>query len=332
VPEPAATNATRPPAIRVAHVHDGLRLDFCLARSLPEHSRVFFQRLLRSGAIRRNGQPSRPAEEVHTNDLIEIDWPEDPRVTITAENIPLDILAEDEDIIVLNKPPGLVVHPAQGNRTGTLVHGLLYHDEEQFGELLDEDLRPGIVHRLDKDTSGVMVVARNQEAWRAMKRAFREREVEKTYLALVLGEFGAMTGRIETLIGRHPRQRMKMAVVAEHGKHAATRYRVLGAALGVTLVQVQIETGRTHQIRVHFAHLRHPVLGDPLYGGRQRDAPIAVPRQMLHAWKLAFPHPRTGVMREYMGALPEDFQQALADLGLPPIGRRAAAGPAQPVP
>jgi 23S rRNA pseudouridine1911/1915/1917 synthase len=200
---------------------------------------------------------------------------------------------------------------------------LLHHDEEHFRELLDEEMRPGIVHRLDKDTSGAMVVAKHEEAYWAMKRAFAERRVEKTYLALVLGEFGTVTGRIETLIGRNPVHREKMAVVQEGGKEAITGYRVLNAAQDVSLVEVRIETGRTHQIRVHFAHLRHPVLGDPVYGGRRREMPISVKRQMLHAWKLVLPHPRTGVMCEYRVPPPEDFLDALAALGMPDYWRHA---------
>ena len=311
--------------VRVPHSMSDLRLDTVLAETFPEHSRAYFQRCTKLGLVRLNGQPCRQSQTVKTNDLIRITWPDEPEFELRPEEMELDILAEDEDIIVLNKPPGLVVHPAKGNLTGTLVQGLLYHDEERFSELVDATMRPGIVHRLDKDTSGIMVVAKKGSSRRALKRAFADRDVEKTYLALVLGEFGSVTGIMRTQIGRNPRHRMKMAVVEEGGKPAVTRYRVLGVRENVTLVEVRIETGRTHQIRVHFAHMKHPVLGDPLYGGRQNDAPIRLQRQMLHAWKLVFPHPLTGVMREYRAPLPRDFQDVLAQLGFPPIARERFA-------
>jgi len=311
-----------PAEIRVSPATAGLRVDQLLARSFPAVSRAFAQRCIKTGHVLLNDRACRQADTVKTNDLVRVQWPEPEPFELKPEAIDLDILTEDDDILVLNKPADLVVHPAAGNPTGTLVHGLLQHDEEHFAEMIDEDLRPGIVHRLDKDTSGVMVVTKNEAARRAMKRAFAERQVEKTYLALVLGEFGTVTGTIRTQIGRHPRNRTKMAVVAEGGKPAVTRYRVLASAQNVTLVEVNIETGRTHQIRVHFAHLKHPVLGDPLYGGRQNDAPLRPKRQMLHAWKLVFPHPRTGIMREYMAPLPADFQQVLTELGLAPFARR----------
>jgi len=302
----------------VPHAFDGMRVDQCLAGRFPAFSRAFFQRCLRTGSVSLNGHACRPADTVKTNDILLIEWPPAAAaVELEGEAIDLDVLAEDDDVLVVNKPPGLVVHPTRHNWTGTLVNALLHRDEERFRDLADEDQRPGIVHRLDKDTSGVMVVAKNESAWTAMKDAFRERCVEKTYLALVLGEFGAVTGRIETRIGRNPRHRLKMAVLEDGGKLAITRYRVLSSGQGVTLVEVHIETGRTHQIRVHFAHLRHPVLGDPLYGGRQRDAAFRPSRQMLHAWRLAFPHPRTGVMREYSAPPPDDFLAALRALGMP---------------
>jgi len=318
------SNCPESSEIRVSEDGDRLRIDQFLSNAFPEHSRSFFQRCLKRGCVLLNGHPCGQAKLVSAGDLIRIEWPEEELYELKAEEIPLDVIAEDDDILVINKPPGLVVHPAQGNLTGTLVHGLLFYDEEHFSELVDENLRPGIVHRLDKDTSGVMVVAKNAYSRRAIKRAFAEREVEKTYLALVLGEFGVVTGRIDGAIGRHPRHREKMAVVEQNGKHAGTRYRVLASTGEITLIQVRIETGRTHQIRVHFAHLLHPVLGDHLYGGRPKDAPLMPRRQMLHAWRLVFPHPRNGVMREYMAPPPADFRETLAKLGLPVVGELGA--------
>lgn len=306
---------------------DGLRVDQCLAGLVGGHSRAYFQRLIHDGAVRMRGRPCRRAEAVRAGDEISIQYPEERARGLQAERVEFGILYEDEDLLVINKPPGLVVHPAEGSPSGTLVHGLLFLDEDSFADMTDETLRPGIVHRLDKDTSGVMVVARNLEARHLLKRSFKDRDVEKTYLTLVVGEFGSVTGTIENQIGRNPRNRLKMAVVNEGGKPALTKYRVLGSALGCSLLEVRIFTGRTHQIRVHFSHLHHPVLGDSLYGGNRAGVPYRAPRQLLHAWKLAFPHPRTGVMREYMAPVPEDFAAALAALGLPVIGAPHAEGP-----
>jgi 23S rRNA pseudouridine1911/1915/1917 synthase len=239
---------------------------------------------------------------------------------LEPEPIPLDIIAEDKDVIVLNKPPGMVVHPAHGNTSGTLVHGLLFHAGAAFAEMADEEQRPGIVHRLDKDTSGGIVVAKNSTAQLLLKDAFQQRLVEKTYLAIVLGSFDVLSGRIEANIGRHPVNRQRMAVVERGGKHAVTLFRVLGQNHGCALLEVKILTGRTHQIRVHCAFINHPILGDHVYGGRPRNAPLQPPRQMLHAWKIVFPHPRSKIMRQHMAPLPDDFRDALAALELPLIG------------
>jgi 23S rRNA pseudouridine1911/1915/1917 synthase len=310
---------------------DGLRLDQCLTTLLRDHSRAYYQKLIRNGDVLLRGRTSRRAETVQAGDEIRIRHPQTRAQGLEAEPIDFGILYEDDDLLVINKPPGLVVHPADGTPTGTLVHGLLFHDEDSFADMTDDTLRPGIVHRLDKDTSGVMVVARNLESRHLLKAAFKERAVEKTYLALVIGEFGTITGTIENQIGRHPVNRQKMAVVSEGGKHALTKYRVLGTAMGCSLLEVRIFTGRTHQIRVHFSHLHHPILGDGLYGGNRPGVPYQAPRQLLHAWKLAFPHPRTKVMREYMAPLPADFGAALAALGLPAIAtQHDTALPIQP--
>ncbi|NOY82368.1 MAG: RluA family pseudouridine synthase [Kiritimatiellaeota bacterium] len=297
----------------------GLRIDQFLAQQFSSHSRASIQRCIRAKRVLRNDNPCRPADTIHPGDRVRIAWPAERRFTLTAESMPLDIIYEDDDILVLNKPAGLVVHPAKGHWSGTLVHGLLGYDEHSFRQLGDE-IRPGIVHRLDRDTSGALVVARTEAARFALGRAFRERHVEKTYLAIAVGEFGRRDGVIRAPIGRHPRDRKSMAVVERGGKPAVTHYRVLATVGVLTLAEVRIETGRTHQIRVHFAHSFHPILGDPMYGGRQRGAPITVERQMLHAWKLAFPHPRTGQIRQYIAPLPEDFRSALARAGLPGPG------------
>lgn len=294
---------------------EGVRVDIFLAQQFPDRSRAFFQHRLDDGLVFVNGRKCRRSCKVWPGNVVEFAMPDETSGVLVPENIPLDILIEDEDVIVLNKPAGLVVHPAHGNKTGTLVQGLLYHDGKSFGEMIDETQRPGIVHRLDKDTSGVLVVAKNLESRSALKAMFKEQNLEKTYLAIVLGDIEAKSGRIEGAIGRHPTQRKKMAVVREGGKYALTTYRVLECSQGCSFVEVKILTGRTHQIRVHFSSLNHPVLGDSLYGGNPKWSPYPAPRQMLHAWKLDFPHPKHGKPMHCIADLPQDFVAALQSLG-----------------
>ena len=305
---------------RVAHGMAGMRLDLFLTQLLPERSRSFYQRCIRDGYVSLNRGSCRPADKTKTNDLVELEWPPDRRVELVAEDIPFDVLMEDDDLLVICKPAGLVVHPARGHWTGTLVHGLLSHDEESFSALADDEMRPGIVHRLDRDTSGAMVVAKTEQARSELARAFAERRVEKTYLTIVVGELPEKTGDILYPIGRHPINRLKMSVVHRGGKHAVTRWRVLQSTGSLSLVEVRIETGRTHQIRVHLAHMHHPVFGDHLYGGGRHCGGASARRQMLHAWKLSFPHPRTGLARQYMAPLPEDFEKVMKDAGMGRIG------------
>ena len=227
-------------------------------------------------------------------------------VETRAQDIPLAVLFEDDDLIVLNKPPGLVVHPAAGHADGTLVNALLHHCTALSG--IGGELRPGIVHRLDKDTSGCLVAAKNDVAHRALVRQFAGREVVKIYLALASGTLVPANGTVDAPIGRHPINRKKMAVV-ERGRAACTDWRVLGPVPGGTLVECTLHTGRTHQIRVHLKHLGHPLLGDELYGKRG-----TFPRQMLHAWRLGFTHPRTGERVSFLSPIPADFVEA----GCPP--------------
>ena len=319
-PESGDGKRVRLSEFRASEEQDGQRLDVVLAAAFPEHSRASLQRVVRSGAATLNDKPSKPSELLKPGDMVAINWPPQPEDLLVAEDLPLNLIFEDAQLLVVNKPPDLVVHPNAAYRTGTLVHALLHHDADAFGGLVDETLRPGIVHRLDKDTSGLLVVAKTPEARRALKAAFKQRDVEKTYLTVVHGEFGAVTGTIDAPIGRHPRNRTKMAVVEEDGKPAVTHYRVLGASQDCALLQVRIETGRTHQIRVHFSHLRHPVLGDVVYGLRREPKIDGLGRQMLHAWKLVFPHPVTGVKREYTAPPPQDFQEVCLNLGLPVVG------------
>ncbi len=285
----------------------GLRLDHYLAVALPQLSRSRIQALIKEGHILVNGACVKPGEKLREGWQVSVHEPEPvPAANAAPEDIPLTILFEDDDLVVLDKAAGIVVHPAAGNPSGTLVNALLHHCTKLSG--IGGELRPGIVHRLDKETSGCLVVAKNDLAHQGLARQFAEREVLKVYLALAAGVFAKKSGVIQTCIGRHPVHRKKMAVLAEgKGRAAVTDYRVLKELPGGggSLVECTLHTGRTHQIRVHLKHLGHPLLGDELYGRRGN-----YPRQMLHAWKLGFHHPRTGEWMEFQATIPADFQEA----------------------
>lgn len=275
----------------------GLRLDHFLVKRYPGHSRSYLQRCIEEKLVTVNGAPERAGLRLEGGETIAIlGWRDETPEEIQAADIPLDILFEDNDLLVINKPAGLVVHPAAGNRQGTLVSALLHYAPETFAELVDdgEDERPGIVHRLDKDTSGVMVIAKNPDAHAKLKDAFRQHQIDKIYLAIARGHFRDGFGVIDAPIGRDEKNRLKRKVCEENGKEALTKYRRVGEAHGCTLLQVRLYTGRTHQIRVHLAHIGHPVLGDLLYSGGAKCPPFRYKRQLLHAWKLALKHPQTG--------------------------------------
>ena len=284
----------------------GPRLDQYLAARLPDLSRSRIQALIKCGHIARNGAAVRASETVRAGDILTVTIPPPIAVETRAQDIPLDVLFEDDDFIVINKPAGIVVHPAAGNPDGTLVNALLHHCRSLSG--IGGELRPGIVHRLDKDTSGCLVAAKNDVAHRSLVRQFAGREVTKIYLALAAGTPARESGVVEAAIGRHPVHRQKMAVLAR-GRAAKTSWRALGPVPGGTLIECTLHTGRTHQIRVHLKHLGHPVLGDAVYGKRE-----AFPRQMLHAWQLGFAHPRTGERVSFQSPIPADFVEA----GCPP--------------
>ncbi len=292
----------------------GTRLDRCVADLHGEWSRSRVHRLIDDGRVLVNDQPGKPATPVAAGDQIEVEEPPLQKLELVAEDIPLVILHEDEELLVLDKPPGLVIHPAAGKRSGTLVNALLQHCGELSG--IGGVERPGIVHRLDKDTSGLMVVAKTERAHLSLSIAFRRRDVEKRYLAVCFGVPAEPSGVIEGAVGRHPTERKQMAVVSS-GRPARTLYRVVERLAGTSLVECRPVTGRTHQIRVHMAHLGHAVVGDPVYSGRQwrnlanprhRTACRDFPRQALHAWRLAFDHPVTGERIEFEAAPPPDFQ------------------------
>jgi len=280
----------------------GRRLDHFLASALPHCSRSRLQTLIKEGHIRLDGAAVKPGEKLRAGQRISVHEPEPvPMEGTLPEEIPLEILFEDDDLIVLNKAPDIVVHPAAGNPRGTLVNALLHHCPALSG--IGGERRPGIVHRLDKETSGCMVIAKNDAAHQGLSQQFAARTVSKIYLALAQGIFAKKSGVVKTAIGRHPVHRKKMAVVVAHrGREAVTEYRVLKEFSGHSLVECTLHTGRTHQIRVHLKHLGHPLLGDAVYGKK-----AGYPRQMLHAWKLGFRHPRTGEALNFEAALPAGF-------------------------
>ncbi len=298
---------------RVTPDEIGLRLDHLLVRLFPGHSRSYLQRCVEAQLITVNGEPARPGLRLEGDELIEVHgWLDETPEAIQAADIPLDILFEDDDLLVINKPAGLVVHPAPGNRQGTLVSALFNYAPETFGELADdEETRPGIVHRLDKDTSGVMVIAKSPAAYAKLKEDFREHRIDKIYLAIARGRFRDGFGVIDLPIGRDEKNRLKRIVCEEGGKEALTKYRRVGEAHGCTLLQVRLYTGRTHQIRVHLAHLGHPVLGDLLYSGGAQCPPFRYRRQLLHAWKLALQHPVTGERMIFTAPPPPDMRSEI---------------------
>src|SRR5215469_10745886 len=274
------------------------RLDQFLREKFPAASRGVFKRLIEQGDIRVDGKIVKATHTPRAGEKIDIQWPQPRAAEAQPEEIPLDILFEDEVLLVLNKPAGLVVHPAAGHEEHTLVNALLHHCE---GELsgIGGVARPGIVHRLDKDTSGCLVVAKNDDTHLALSSQFASRKVEKVYHAIVCGEMRRDKGEIRAAIARHPSHRKRMAVSDDAGREARTTYHVLERLRGATLVEAILHTGRTHQIRVHFQFLGFPLVGDLTYGNRQNQrleelTSYSAPRQMLHAFKLSFTHPRTG--------------------------------------
>jgi 23S rRNA pseudouridine1911/1915/1917 synthase len=289
----------------------GERLDRFIARLLPELTRSRVRHLVDERLVTVDARlPAKAGLALDAGARVRVTIPPPAPSELTPEAVPLRIVYEDEDILVVDKPAGMAVHPAPGHSAGTLVNALLAHAPAL--SRAGGERRPGIVHRLDKDTSGLIIVAKNDEAHAALARQLKEREVKKTYIALVEGRLKQREGVIDAPLGRHPAQRKKQAVV-EGGRAARTRYRVLREIDGRTLLEAYPETGRTHQIRVHFASIGHPVAGDRVYG-RGRAAAPSLRRQFLHASRLAFRHPRTGERIELAAELPEDLRAVLAEL------------------
>ena len=294
------------------------RLDTFLRSQFPAVSRGTIQRLIEEGHIKVNGQRVKPTHHPRAGDAIEVYWPEARPAEARPEEIPLEVLFEDDDLLVLNKAPGLVVHPAAGHEDHTLVNALLHHCRGKLSGI-GGVARPGIVHRLDKETSGCLVVAKNDATHQLLAGQFAGRTVEKTYLAIACGGVPRLAGEIRAAIARHPSHRKRMAVTAGEGREAWTSYRVVKRLREATLLEALLHTGRTHQIRVHFQHLGFPIFGDETYGKRQslrlaESSGHAAPRVMLHAWKLAFIHPRTKKTVRFEAPVPDDFEQVLKTL------------------
>jgi 23S rRNA pseudouridine1911/1915/1917 synthase len=314
--------SSRTEVITIERSSPSERLDAWLRSRFPAVSRGAIQRLMEEGHIRVNGRPVKPTHAPRAGEQVEVHWPEARPATARPEPMDLDILYEDEALLVLNKPPGLVVHPASGNETLTLVNALLHHCRGQLSGI-GGVARPGIVHRLDKDTSGCMVVAKNDETHLALSAQFASRKVEKRYHAIVCGEIARDQGEIRAAIARHSSHRKCMAVDEEFGREAHTSYRVLERLRESTLAEATLHTGRTHQIRVHFKYLGYPLVGDETYGHRQNQklkelAGYEAPRQMLHAFQLSFIHPRTGRRLSSEAPRPADFVDALDALRVRP--------------
>ncbi|MGE5552724.1 MAG: RluA family pseudouridine synthase [Betaproteobacteria bacterium] len=288
----------------------GKRLDVYAATLPGITSRSMAQRLIEAGELLVDGGPARPSFRLSGGERVTYTIPPPEPSAAEPEEIPLEILHEDDDLIVVNKPRGMVVHPAAGNRRGTLVNAVLGHAGSLSG--VGGVMRPGIVHRLDKDTSGVMVVAKNDPTHLHLAAQFKAHRIDRRYVALVKGHLPSPEGTISGNIGRHPRHRKKMAVVQTGGKPAVTHWRVLEEFPGYTLLEARLETGRTHQIRVHLSHIGHPVAGDPVYGGQPGE--LGLQGQALHAAVLAFRHPRTGQELSFRTAPPADFQAAVERL------------------
>ena len=290
---------------------DRERLDAFVTRSVENMSRSAVQKLLEEGHILLNGKPGKKNDKLSPGDRVEVTVPEPKEVDIAPKEMPLDIVYEDDDVLVLNKPKGLVVHPAAGHQDDTLVNGLLYAMGDSLSGINGE-LRPGIVHRIDKDTSGLLAVAKNDLAHTVLASQLKDHTMARTYEAIVCGSFREDSGTVDAPIGRHPTDRKKMCVTARNSKNAVTHWEVVARYRGYTHIRCRLETGRTHQIRVHMAHIGHPILGDTVYG--HKKAELGQDSQCLHAGALCFRHPRHGQPVMVFAPLPEYFTAVLSKL------------------
>lgn len=288
---------------------EGERLDKFLSIIYPEFSRAFFQKLIKSKQVSVNETPQKASYCVKIEDIVTVEIPDAVETTIEPENIPLDILYEDDDVLIVNKPKGMVVHPSAGHYSGTLVNAIMYHCKDTLSGINGE-IRPGIVHRIDMDTTGSLIVCKNDEAHVNIAQQIKEHSVNRIYVGIVCGYVKEDSGTVEGAIGRHPIERKKMAINEKNGKPAITHYKVLERFKNYTYMQFKLETGRTHQIRVHMASIGHPLLGDTLYSSG-RSPFKHLQGQCLHAKTIGFIHPKTGEYMEYSAPLPEYFEKLL---------------------
>jgi len=306
-------------SFRISEKDRGRRLDQFLSETDLNLSRSQAKKLIEAGNVLLNQRPTKPSAHLKEGDIVSGILPRPKLLALKPEPLPLQILYEDSSVIVIDKLSGMVVHPAAGNPSGTLVNALLYHCKDLAG--INGVLRPGIVHRLDKDTSGVMVVAKDDEAYHQLAKQFKNRTVEKVYLAIAYGQFGKEEGLIDSPIGRHPRERKRMSTRTKKGRMAITRWKVMERLDSFTLLEILPQTGRTHQIRVHLSSMGHPLLGDPVYGRKGRLGSIHDPllkecvrkmgRQALHAHRLIFTHPRTGERVQFVSPIAQDMKEVL---------------------
>lgn len=288
------------------------RIDSVLSLLLPDTSRSFIQKLIEDGNLTVNGQTCTKKKYLTiAGDRVELRIPEPEQLKIEAENIPLEIVYEDDDVLVVNKPKGMVVHPAVGNYTGTLVNAVMYHCGERLSSI-NGVIRPGIVHRIDKDTSGLLMIAKNDMAHESLSAQLAAHSITRRYTVLVYDNLVQDAGAVDAPIGRDPANRLRQAVTAQNSKRAVTHWRVLERFGRYTLIEARLETGRTHQIRVHMAYIKHPLVGDPVYGPKKQS--LAQDGQMLHAGVLGFVHPRTGDYMEFTAPLPAYFTEILQKL------------------
>lgn len=293
----------------VEEKYEGLRIDKYLANIFQDKSRSFIQGLIEKENVKVNNKTPKSNYKLKKSDEIEIIMPEPEILKVEPENIPIDIIYEDEDVIIINKSQGMVVHPAPGNYNGTLVNALLYHCKDLSS--INGVIRPGIVHRIDKDTSGILVIAKNDDSHNKLSYQLKEHSMKREYYALIEGRLKNDSGTIDKPLGRCKRDRLKMGIV-EDGKRAVTHYEVIERYNGYTLIKCILETGRTHQIRVHMASIGFPLVGDPLYGFKRQK--FKLEGQVLHAKTLGFIHPRTGEYMEFTSELPQDFSDLINKL------------------
>ena len=287
------------------------RLDAFLARSVPDLSRSAAQKLIEDGLVTRNGKPGKKNDKLNVGDAVSYEIPEPKAVDIAPKEMPLDIVYEDEDLLVINKPKGLVVHPAAGHQDDTLVNGLLYALGDDLS-CINGELRPGIVHRIDKDTSGLLAVAKNDLAHTMLASQLKDHSMARTYEAIVCGVLKEDSGTVDAPIGRHPSDRKKMCVTQRNSKPAVTHWEVIRRYRGYTHIRCKLETGRTHQIRVHMAYIGHPILGDTVYGHKRAE--LGQSSQCLHAGVLCFAHPKDGHPVMVFAELPQYFKDVLNKL------------------